>query len=290
MITKLTPQQQRQLKIHRQKWFEIGVSTEPANWARAEEAISKMYKTVDKKPPRFVRTASPLEATKLINELKARDSRKSLNKLEYVSTWLWGQIDSYWIAFYLFCRDIGVSYKPEDNEKLDLWADIAQSANWFYAYENVCFICDRPAEIHMNSDEKLHKDGGPAVKFRDGWSIWRLNDVVVSQEIAETPADQLDPQMVLREENAEVRRELVRKIGIERLMEKLPTQLLDQMDDYSLLNVDLGDGRMRPYLKMRNPSIDTFHLEGVDPKCTTVKQALAWRNGTKTYNPPEVLT
>ena len=45
---------------------------------------------------------------------------------------------------------------------------------------------------------------------------------------------------------------------------------------------------MRPYLKMTNPSIGVFHVEGVHPDCTTVDQALEFRNGTKVK--PTVLT
>jgi len=41
---------------------------------------------------------------------------------------------------------------------------------------------------------------------------------------------------------------------------------------------------------MKNPSIDALHIEGVHPDCNTVEKALAWRNGTKIYIKPEVLT
>jgi hypothetical protein len=57
---------------------------------------------------------------------------------------------------------------------------------------------------------------------------------------------------------------------------------------YELLILNMGDGRRRPYLKMKNPSIKTWHIEGVAPEIKTVKEALAWRNGTD--EAPEVLT
>jgi hypothetical protein len=41
------------------------------------------------------------------------------------------------------------------------------------------------------------------------------------------------------------------------------------------LSDEIPDAR---YLKMVNPSIGTFHVEGVDPQCATVEQALNWRN------------
>jgi len=103
--------------------------------------------------------------------------------------------------------------------------------------------------------------------------------VRVSREIAETPAKELDPKLILKEKNAEVRREIVRKVGVERVCEKLGAKCIDRQDTYELLMLDLGDGRSRPYLKMRNPSIGIYHIEGVHPDCNTVEKALNFRNG-----------
>jgi hypothetical protein len=54
--------------------------------------------------------------------------------------------------------------------------------------------------------------------------------------------------------------------------------------------VDYDDRGERPHLKMKNPSMDLWHIEGVHPDCKTVKEALAWRNGTKTFIEPKALT
>ncbi len=103
---------------------------------------------------------------------------------------------------------------------------------------------------------------------------------------------------ILRETNAEIRREIVRKIGIEKVCKDLNAQPISHYRDevngmnYELLLLDLGDGRTRPYLKMRNPSIGVYHIEGVPPEITSAEQALIWRNyqdGPK-YIPPLKLT
>ena len=126
--------------------------------------------------------------------------------------------------------------------------------------------------------------------YPDGWAIYALYGVRVPQALVETPADALDPhEWVLKQTNAEIRREAVRKIGIERVCERLGAKVIDtQGDMYELLLLDLGDRRRRPYLKMRNPSLGVFHIEGVHPDVKTVEAALTWRNGTST--PPTVLT
>jgi len=138
---------------------------------------------------------------------------------------------------------------------------------------------------------RLHSDGSPAFISRDGWELWYLNGVCVTQEIAEKAWDELNPRLVLTEKNAEVRREIVRKIGVERLCVALDAQCVDKSGDYELLNLDLHDGRIRPYLKMLNPSLTgVWHIEGVHPVCDTVEKAIAWRNGVDVGDMPTVLT
>src|SRR3990167_5042032 len=83
--------------------------------------------------------------------------------------------------------------------------------------------------------------------------------------------------MLFKEQNAEIRREIVRKIGMERIILKCGATVLDKKGDYELLAFDIGDGRIRPYLKMKNPSIFTWHVEGVAPGIKTVDEALTWR-------------
>ena len=95
----------------------------------------------------------------------------------------------------------------------------------------------------------------------------------------------------LKEKNAEVRREIVKKIGIENVYKKLPVTIIESSDVYDLINIDLQDGRIRPYLKMINPSTGDLHIEGVHPSCTTIHGALAWRNGINgEWIEPETLT
>jgi hypothetical protein len=136
---------------------------------------------------------------------------------------------------------------------------------------------------------RLHSTDGPAINWPDSEpQYFFLNDVNVPQEIVTTPARALDPRLILREQNGEVRREIVRKIGIERTCQELNAECLDSAGDYELLLLDLQDGRLRPFLKMKNPSIGVYHIEGVAPECRTVAQALAWRNQSDV--PPSVLT
>ena len=152
---------------------------------------------------------------------------------------------------------------------------------WFlYWTDDTIYWFAKPT-LHLSAARILHREDGPAV-VSDAEDLYFLNGVLVEPWLVETPADKLDPLLFAQQENAEVRREFVRKIGVERLCTKLGTQVLDRSDDgmYELHLVDLkGATGPWPYLKMRNPSIGVYHMEAVAKECRTVKAALAFRNG-----------
>lgn len=141
----------------------------------------------------------------------------------------------------------------------------------------------RPAIISPNYVEwwvegKPHRDGGAALNYEDGDKVFHLNGVISPDWLVETPAEKLDPKEILKLSNVEQRREGIRKVGIERMLAELKHKVLDSDGDYELLEVQLSPELKGNYLKMKNPSIGVWHLEGVENDCRTIKEALDWRN------------
>lgn len=98
--------------------------------------------------------------------------------------------------------------------------------------------------------------------------------------LVELPPEKINPRELVCIKNVEVRREFVRKVGIDRIVAALNAEVVDREGDYELLLLDVGDRRRRPYLRMRNPSVPgVWHIEGVHPNVRTVKEAITWRNG-----------
>jgi hypothetical protein len=156
-------------------------------------------------------------------------------------------------------------------------------------FENIAVLCRRPEHTNLNSRGKLHRDGGAALEWRDGWKLFYLNGVLVPEDVAVTPAESLDPAIILRERNIEVRKEIVRKIGIERILQKLGGRIVDAWNSYELVSLNMPGMRIEPtYLKMQNPSTGTFHVEGVPPNITTCRGALSWRVGGLKWNPKQL--
>jgi|GEM_PF-3577106 len=181
------------------------------------------------------------------------------------------------------------SYEIDDFvEEWFPFVDAYEAGLWLFWITEIEVIALARPILHLK-DGELHSERGPAVHWPDGEEeYFVLNGAHVPREIVETPASELDPRLILRERNTEVRREIVRKIGIERVCDALGAECIDRAGNYELLLLDLQDGRHRPFLKMKNPSIGVYHIEGVAPECRTVAEALAWRNQSDV--PPAMLT
>jgi len=150
-------------------------------------------------------------------------------------------------------------------------------------------VSRRPVSVQYNARGQFHCADAPALEWRNGAKEYFLNGVRVSEGVVMCPPDQIDAKIFLTERNMEVRREIIRRVGIEILISRLGGKVLDRWNDYELIQLNIPDMRITPtYLKMRNPSIGTFHVEGVPPDITTCRQALSWRVGGLNWEPEQL--
>ena len=197
---------------------------------------------------------------------------------DFVYPYADGNFSAGFFAYYDYMKEVLHVDFGELSGDYEIYKSITK-LSLVYPFEDFCVVCQKPEEIHFNKDDNLHKEGGAAIRYSDGFSVWSLNGVTVSQEVAETPSDKLSAQLMLTEKNAEVRREIYRKIGAERVAHDLGAKERDRKGDYELLLIPMGNGREHPFLKMKNPSIGVYHLEAVHRDCKTVNQALNFRKG-----------
>jgi hypothetical protein len=206
----------------------------------------------------------------------------------FVYPYIDGHFWSGYFSIYDYCnKELNIKFK---NQKLwEMYLECSK-LGLVYPFEYFVVISEKPTEIHFNKNKVLHNEKGMSVKYADGFGVYSLNGVMVSKEIVETKAEDLDSNLVLKETNVEVRREIIRKIGVERLIQKLNCKSLDKWSDgiYELLEIPLSNNERRVYLKMRNPSIGIWHIEAVPPEIKTIKEALFFRNSTNEH--PTFLT
>ena len=187
MIDKATKQHMKELKQFRQECMEIGRSTEPADFPKAEEAITKLFGEMDwKETITFHHCSSPKAAQELL--------KKDFGATAFVDTSFWGNFDIYWIGYLEFLSRLeGVETEDGHDDMLTYWRAIAESCGWWYVIdEKTCIICDRPEEIYLDEDGKLHNWEGMSVKYRDGYGIYTINGVALPKRkryIFERPRD-----------------------------------------------------------------------------------------------------
>jgi hypothetical protein len=100
-----------------------------------------------------------------------------------------------------------------------------ESACWWYAHRDFVIVSERPTVIHREitdpsrprgwGSHRLHSEDGPAVGFRDGWGVWAWHGTRVPQRVIEQP-EMLTIQQITAEENAEIRRVMIERMGWER--------------------------------------------------------------------------
>ena len=114
-----------------------------------------------------------------------------------VGSSLWGQHDAGWLSWADAMTRIGV-----DCDARGL-SQVARSAGWWWAGRDIAILTDRPDTLHRDAQGRLHCPTGPALRYRDGWSIYAWHGTRVPADLIETG---WDIQRTLTEPNAEVRR------------------------------------------------------------------------------------
>jgi len=188
--------------------------------------------------------------------------------------------DAGWLSFYDYFKRLGVV----NHDGLNKYISYSRSGA-FYSFflRGLAVLCDRPAYIKRDENSRLHADGAPAILWRDGWAQYFLHGVRVPADYALAPAGKLDPKLVLTEKNADIQRELVRKIGPERVLMETHAKELDNWQDpktgfkYKLVDMVIGDNIRRRYLYFQHASMPgIFYAKPTAPECDQAWQARAW--------------
>lgn len=282
MITELTKEQEEKIEEYYQRWLAIGKDCTPLKKDYVSELIINLYAYMKLDKPSIEWVDSPKSCMVQF---------KKLGLDENDPKWFYGQYYASWMGYYSYFHDV-FGFKAQDDDFFKLIQDIIIHTHWIIPLDTHCIISERPLFISLDAEGRLHADEKPAIKYKDDFSIWSLHGVRVSREIVETPADELDPELVIKEQNVEVRKAIVEKIGIENVISKLGAESIEKKGDvYELLNFKIANRDFCPYLKMKNPSTGSWHIEDVHPSCDTIEKALAFRNdNTGDYKEPVILT
>ena len=140
----------------------------------------------------------------------------------------WGQHDAGWLSFYNWFAQNGLADICAPLEGLTL---LARSAGWCWFHQGFTVISDRPELLHDETvtghRRALHCADGPAVTYRDGWSVWAWHGTNVPQWVIENPT--IDK--IQAETNTEVRRCAIESYGWAEYLAAIGATPVDEADD-----------------------------------------------------------
>ncbi|MFI7148599.1 DUF6745 domain-containing protein [Nonomuraea sp. NPDC050022] len=194
---------------------------------------------------------------------------------------VYGQQDAPWLA--LFDGLDGLDGDARHVASLDGLMRVARAAGWWWPFERVAVLCERPVSMHRDDLGRLHRATGPALAFADGFALYGWHGMPVPADFGAAMAD-LTPERIRQEENAELRRVMLEHFGFDRyLTESAATPVqrdaagvlwrLELPDDEPLAMVEVVNSTPEPDGTSR-----TYFLR-VPPWTRTAQEGVAWTFG-----------
>lgn len=315
MSKELTPEQEAKIPEHRDKWLEIGLSTD--NTVKPDlDLFTRVYKEGGYKPPEhIIHVPSPLMGARVASVWGAYEDNESSNapyeeELEAAFDLLpipkgqknkivsaasgnvsnvlykcgYGSHDAGWLVLYDFYMNV---IKVKGLEPLLPLMELARVSGWWWPYENAVIVCEKPIAIHVDEEYRIHANGMMAVEYSDGFGGYAWHDTKIPAKWGKVHSERWEPTWLLEEENAELKRILIGELGYARIMAGLDSTLIHKEDDMELVqvnNVEMDgtagmagiDIEDMRLLKVRCPSTEATYVLRVPPKMDNCESARRW--------------
>lgn len=284
-IESLTPEQEAQLPIYRDKWLDVGLATGPVDFEKAKSAVCQAYRLAGlDEPVNFYTARSPVDAISVIQNLDS-----SMKASDIISEMTYGCHDANWLGFYQYFRDVvGI----EDCHKLDGLIELANHCGWLNMYDDTVVFQDRPEYIKFDDQNRLHCEDGPAIRYSDGYAIYSWHGTRVPSDWIENKGT-LSPETALTWDNVEQRRAACEILGWARVLRELNAHVIDCDEDAeigTLVEVDIPEIGKERFLKVLCGTGREFAIP-VPPEMKTALEANAWTYGLEPWEyKPEIRT
>jgi len=323
-ITQITEEQASKFGEWVDMWVKIGLSTESADFDTATEAALKAYRLCNlNKPQIILRMSSPYGATiggtlawMFLKESGRAQVRAQVGDQVWAQVrdqvWaqvrdqVWAQVRAAvyndrggsfwanWCAFVSFIRDV-LGWQNPILERFEIDEQLTKNCGWVWWHENVLAISDRPCKLERDDRGRLHCEDGPAIAYRDGWSLYYWHGVAVSAQVIER-SEEITTGMIDSEDNAEVRRVMMERYGEGRYLEDSGATLINEGTLGKLYRREFDDDEPLVMVRVINStpepdgSSKAYWLE-VPPDMSTAHQAIAWTFGmTESEYAPSIET
>ncbi|NRQ40776.1 hypothetical protein HII36_54580 [Nonomuraea sp. NN258] len=166
---------------------------------------------------------------------------------------------------------------------LDGLKRVAGGAGWWWPFERLAVVTERPVELHLDDLGRLHRADGPALLYADGFALHAWHGMPVPEDFGATMGD-ITPAAIRAQENAELRRAMLEHFGMERYLAESGARPRHSDDTGVLWRIDLPDDEPIVMVEVVNstPEPDgtrrTYFLR-VPPWVQRARQGVAWTFG-----------
>ncbi len=184
-----------------------------------------------------------------------------------------GQHEAAWLS----------AYDTAPGRPLDGIAAVAAQAGWWWPYEKIAVLTERPLELHRDEAGRLDRGDGPALAYADGFALHAWRGMPVPAEFLDVLRT-LTPQRIRDEENAELRRVMLEYYGYDRYLTESEARPVHRDETGILWRIALVGDEDVVMVEVVNstPEPDGTHRTywlRVPPTTRTAREGVAWTFG-----------
>ena len=125
-----------------------------------------------------------------------------------------GNMGAFYDCYLTAGRDV-LGLQLPAHENYSAWEQCAIHGGFRWMHEEFCMVSDFPEILKKDDQNRPHAEGGPSHRWRDGWELYFWHGVKVTRQIIMAP-ETITIDQVRKEENAEVRRMMIERMGWDR--------------------------------------------------------------------------
>ncbi|MEV4011605.1 DUF6745 domain-containing protein [Nonomuraea angiospora] len=159
----------------------------------------------------------------------------------------------------------------------------AERTGWWWPFERLAIVTERPVELHLDDVGRLHRAVGPALSYSDGFALHAWHGMPVPADFGAAMRE-LTVERIREEENAELRRAMLEHFGLDRYLAESGARPVHSDETGVLWRVELSDDEPLVMVEVVNstPEPDgtsrTYFLR-VPPWVQRARQGVAWTFG-----------
>lgn len=286
MITKLTEEQEKQIKVYQKKWYDKFHSLE-FDEGKAKDFVDFLYKTINKEPPIKIILDSPMACQLAINYLNNKEKQET--KTKYYSIDWWG--DTSWYGYLcLYDYLYNVVFQNTKIPMFEEYIEKSTSISSLITFEGIAFISKPPIFINFDENNRLHCKHDSALVFADGWKLNYIHGVLFDDELFEKyKNNKLTSEEIISLKNAEQKALIIQDYGYEKIFDSLKEKKLidkqtrlfnknkDKMVNYELFEFKIDNNNAKMI------KVEWFEKDrrrqtvlGVPNNMTDAIEAVAW--------------